>query len=271
MIEFKVWRTVVDVFDYCWRERRAMLRFGWLPVVVTIIGGAIGQAFGLEKAEPSIGLTLLGLLQAVVLLPVSVTWYRMVALGDAEAQRRPVFTLGRLEWRLFWWQLFIIVGLGVVGVVGSFIIVGLHTGLSTLGYLTAALGAAIGLGAILLAALLFAALRLAMVLVLVAVDKPIDLAAAWRMTDGLGWRLVAALILTVLGGGVVVLAFQLVGLVLGMIAAMAANSTAGKIVPYINLVGENVSGLVIFLAGATVFGIVYRQLAAATAAENTDG
>ena len=267
-MKFPVWSTVVEAFDYCWRERAAMVRFGWIPVVVVMIVTIILEALGMGKTatadmnDPRAQATmfLVGIIQAIVFLSVSVTWYQKVVLGDEAAAQRPVFSLGRLEMRMFGWQLVVIAGLLVAGVIGAFAIIFLYGLLAASGQDIAAVAVAIVLGAALLLVLGFAAMRFAMVLVLVALDKPVHVRDAWQLTNGVGWRLVGAVALTTIGGAILGVVCHLAVLVIAMIASIGLGTSADQVTPYIDAVVTSVTGLLIFLVGATVFGFVYRMV-----------
>ncbi len=268
-MKFRVWATVVEAFDYCWRERRAMVHFGWIPVGITLAVAILLQIYGIDKSAVSAGtpdlrasgaIMLTGLIQTLVYLSVSVTWYQKVVLGDSAARRRPVFTFGRLELRMLGWQFAAIGVFLVVIVIGALIISALYGALTAAGQAVAAnvlvivLGLALGLG------VCVAAMRFAMIVVLVALDKPVALREAWRMTAGAGWRLVGAMILVMLAGAVLALVSHLLALLVGMIGGIIASVPADKIAPYVSLVTENLIGFLLFLVLATVFGMVYRML-----------
>ena len=95
---------------------------------------------------------------------------------------------------------------------------------------------------------------------LVAAEKPVSLRIAWDLTRGLSARLFILVILISLTGAVLVQGFKLIALLVGMIAAMAFNTTAGAIVPYLALIGQGIAGLIMFLAIATLFGMAYLKL-----------
>lgn len=273
-MKFPVWSTVVEAFDYCWRERRAMVRFGWIPTVIVI---AVSIALtGLMMRLPLQSDTdqqkqvvrgIAGLIQAVVFLSVSVTWYQKVVLGDDAAAQRPMFTLGQLEMRLLGWQILAILAFVVVGTAGAIAIAAIYGVVAAGGQEIAAIIVAMVLGGALLLAILFTAMRLAMVLVLVALDKPVKLRAAWHMTDGLGWRLCGAIMLVTISSLILTAIGYLVGMLFGMIGGIALGTTADNVATFINIVFESVTGLLIFLVGATVFGFVYRLVT--THAETT--
>ena len=118
-MQLRVSDTVIDVFDYCWRERAALVRFGSVPLAISIAAAFVALALDLTQTPTAPASLLIAAVPAIVYLPASVTWYRMIVLGDAEARTRPLFTLGRLEWRLLWWQIVIIVALIAVVAVGG--------------------------------------------------------------------------------------------------------------------------------------------------------
>ena len=267
-MKFRVWSTVVDAFDYCWRERAAMVRFGWIPVLVVMAVTIILEAMGMGKSmsadmndpRAQAMMFIVGIIQAIVFLSVSVTWYQKVVLGDEAAARRPVFALGRLEIRMFGWQLVVIAGLLVAGVIGAFAIIFIYGLLAARGQEIAAVALAIILGAALLLVLGFAAMRFAMVLVLVALDKPVHMRDAWRLTNGVGWRLVGAVALTTIGGAILGVVCHLGVLVIAMIIGIFLGTSADQVTPYLDAIVTSVTGLLIFLVGATVFGVVYRMV-----------
>ena len=242
-MKFPVWSTVVEAFEYCWRERAAMVRFGWIPTLIvmalSIALTALMMSLPLQAStddQKKLVNALSGLVQALVFLSVSVTWYQKVVLGDQAAAQRPMFALGRLEMRMLGWQLLAIFAFAVVGIGGAFVIVAIYSAVLAGGQEMAAVAVAIGLGAALLLAIMFTAMRLAMVLVLVALDKPVALRAAWHMTDGLGWRLCGAIGLVTIGSGVLSLVGYALGLLFGMIGAIALGTTADNVTTFINII-----------------------------------
>ena len=109
-MEFPVFRTVLEVIDFCWRERRLLVHFAALPFVLTLILGVAALAFGVGPTpqEMSGVLVVMTIATVMLYLPLTVTWYRIVVFGESEAVNRPLFTLGRREMRLLGWQVVLI-------------------------------------------------------------------------------------------------------------------------------------------------------------------
>jgi hypothetical protein len=269
-MKLPVWQTYIDVFDYCWNERKAALKFGAVPFVAILALAFTLKALGFDQDKglqhpAGAGQLALALLvaavQAVVYLPMAVSWYRMVVFGDAQATQRPAFALGRLEGRLLWWQIIIlaivvVALLAVAALCGAiFFAAGLAGGNKTLGAVAAGI-----VGVPLFVVILASANRMAMALVLVAAEKPVSLRIAWDLTRGFSTRLFVLVILISLTGAVLIQGFKLIALLVGMIAAMAFNSTANAIVPYLALAGQDISGLIVFLAIATLFAMAYLKV-----------
>jgi hypothetical protein len=268
-MKLPVWQSTVEAFDYCWRERGAAVRFGLVPFIVVLALSFTLHALGFDaskgmKGQPSgsqIAFAVTAILEAIVYLPMTVTWYRIVVLGDGQTGQRPAFTLGRLEGRLLWWQIIIVIimtiALAAVGALAgfAFVAIGYVSGNKAL---AAVAGAVVGLPPTV--AILIAVTRMAMALVLVAAEKPVSLRIAWNLTRGLATRLFLAVVLIMLTGTAIMQGFKLIALLVGMIAAMIFNSTVTAIVPYLTLVGEDIVGLIVFLGIATLFGQLYLKL-----------
>lgn len=263
-MKFPIWRTTLDVFDFCWRERRLLLRFGLPPLALTILVTSAAMYAGLMGDQPSA--TFIGLAAAFQLLisaPVTVTWYRIVVVGESEASNRALFRLERREWRLIGWQIAVLIGIVCIAIIS-----GLLTGLlarfggdgSSL-WLTA-VNVVWTVGWVL--TLILLAMRFSMIMALVAMDQPIHLKTISRMAHGLTWRLLACTILLALGGLAVGLLFKLAGFVAGAMAAMAADSPMARFLEYFTLLGDNIVRFLTMIFAATLFGFVYKMLAAQT-------
>ena len=268
-MQFRVWQIVADAFDYCWRERAAVVRFGTIPfLAVLVASGLLHGFFPQAEAPPArtgipapVLLAGLGysLIHLIVYLPMYVTWYRMVVLGKGEAAR-PRFVLGRREGRMFWWQVLVIVIAIVTSVVGGVAIAIVFLALRAVAGPIGGGVAAVILGVALVAFLLMLVVRLSMASVLVATDQPVSLKVAWTMTRGMGWRLLAAVVLIGIASLLFGLFWRLIAFLVGAVGAMIAGTTVHAIVPYLNLVGDAAAGLIVFLGSATLFGFVYRML-----------
>lgn len=268
-MKLPVWQTYIDVFDYCWRERKAALKFGAVPFVVVLALTSLLKAFGFDQSQGmrdhmNAGQFALSLLivivEAVVYLPMAVSWYRMVVFGDAQASQRPAFTLGRLEGRLLWWQVIIAIIMVLAMAAAAALASAIYLAVLLGGNKVLAAVAAGAVGVPLFVVILASANRMAMALVLVAAERPVSLRIAWDMTRGFSTRLFVLVVLITLTGAALIQGFKLIALLVGMIAAMAFNSTANAIVPYLALVGQDLSGLIVFLGIATLFGMAYLKM-----------
>src|SRR5688572_14745563 len=99
-----IWQTAVEILDYVWHERRALVRFGAIPLAIVVLLVWAIRASGWLASQPQSVSGVVSLAQLLIFLPLTVSWYRMVVLGDAAASQRPMFAMGRLEWRLLLWQ-----------------------------------------------------------------------------------------------------------------------------------------------------------------------
>ncbi len=259
-----VWQTTTEIFDYCWRNRRIMARFAAIPLAIIMVLSFATQAVGVAQTELTWQALVAAIVQALAYLPVTVTWYRIVVFGEAETRSRPLFVLGRLEWRVLWAQILLILLTAVVSGIVSAVIIGAGLFVAGLVGLAPDAPATIAVGGILgAAALLFifvAAVRVSMIIALAATDRPINLKTAWRMTAGLGWRMLGVTILITLAGVLLAALVRLAAFLVGAILAMASDLTLQGVVPYLALMGQDVAGLLIFLATATLFGFVDLRL-----------
>src|SRR5690348_8834369 len=99
-MQLQVWRTTKDIIAFCWQERATAVRFSIVPFIVIVASSWIGEAMGIDPARPSPAVAVLGIVQLLVYLPVTVAWYRFVVMGPEGTAQRPLFTLGAREWRL---------------------------------------------------------------------------------------------------------------------------------------------------------------------------
>lgn len=258
---FPVWQTAMDALDYCSKRHRLMERFGWIPLLVGIAASWALLWFKIPMAQPSAELFAVALLQLLIFLAPTVTWYRIVAYGEQEAASRPIFTLGRLEIRLLLWQILFLLGLIVPfaiagGIIGGVIALARMFG----GDIAAAIVAAplVAVGAV---AFVVTATRLTMILALAALDEPTGFKVAWKMTRGIAWRLTGALIIVILAILLFLALAELVAWLLGMTVAMATYRQSADVLPYVRAAAQAVVNLVGMFAIATLFGFVYRMRA----------
>ena len=263
-MKFPVWKTTLDAFDYMWRERRALVRFGKVPLRAVILLSFAGHAIDVDPTKLSLNLGFLSLAQMIVYLPVTVTWYRIVVYGEEGAKNRPLFTLGRVEWRFLGWQVLCLIPFAGFMFIGIAISVVLGMFARDFGF-DHAMGFVFAIAAVVwtvfwVVGMMLVVTRLSMVLVLVALDRPVSFKTAWKMTDGLGWRLVGATVVIALTGAVIGLLFKLVSFIIGTASAVATESSLRAVLPYFEMTGNGFSGLVTFIALATLFGFVYNML-----------
>lgn len=269
-MKFPVIRTVLEVIDYCWRERRLLVRFAALPFVLTLIlsVAAVALGAGQTQQEVSAAIVAVGIVSVVAYLPLTVTWYRIAVFGESEAVNRPLFTLGRRELRLLGWQVILIAIFAAMGVCGALVTQLLvRLGESGSAVFTVL---AVPWTAFWVIGLVLTIVRLTLVLALVSVDQPINLKIVWERTKGMSWRLTASMILVTLSAIVAGLLVRLIGFIVGTIAAMATGSEAGTVLPYFDLFGQNVMSFLSLVLTATLFGFIYKMLTARAMSEAQD-
>lgn len=191
-MKFPVFRTVLEVLDYCWRERRLLVRFAALPFILTLILGGAVLAFAAGRTPQEMPGVLIALTLATMLLylPLTVTWYRIVVLGESEAANRPLFTLGRREVRLLGWNVALL-ALAFAGGAAGVLVSSFLFRLGASGSIVSAIAGVLWTAAWVIALLLMV-MRLTLVYALVAVDQPVNLKVVWTRTAGMGWRLFSA-------------------------------------------------------------------------------
>ena len=253
-MKLPVWRTSVEVIDYCWRERRLLVRFAAPPFILTIVLPALVMAFTPNESPYAVGG--LALVQMFIFAPMTITWYRIVVLGEDEARNRPLFALGRREWRLIGWQVAALFAFGCAAAICYGITASLGTDAAIIAVINAIWTVAWVVG------IIYALMRLTIVMALVAVDQPIDFIAIWRMTQGITGGLFACTALLALASTVVGLVFKLFGFILGGLGAITANSPLEKILVYVQMIGNTLVNALSVILTATMFGFVYKMLTA---------
>ncbi len=100
-----------------------------------------------------------------------------------------------------------------------------------------------------------------MAFVLAALDQPGGLKPAWRMTEGLGWRLLGATLLCAIATVPVMLFFKLLGSLLdGVLDLRRAPTAMGPAEVITSTIGGSMATLIALLAISTLVGVVYRLL-----------
>ncbi len=284
-MKFPVFQTTLDALRFCWQERRLAVRFGTLPLIIGFILSFAGQAvMGISALTPeaapsnmslvSITLTI-NTLQMVIYAPLGVTWLRLTVLGEAAAHSRPIFTFGHAERQFFRWQvLCFFAAVGTVAV-GSAITAAIFMFLEDRGDIlstpTRFVVGAVGVAwtCFWLIAVFLGIMRITMILVLAALDQPVNFKAAWASTKELAWRLLGATGLLVLVSVAINLGFQLLGAILGAIFTPGMGNRMGPVSAIVLVFGGSVTSLVLWLTAASLYGIVHKMMVARDAATGT--
>lgn len=265
-MKIPVWRTTLEIFDVMWNERGLIARYGMFPLLLTIAVSFTALALGIKTENPTretaLPLALLALTQLLVYLRLSVTWYRTIVLGETAAQGRPLFTLGRLELRFLLWQVLLGLAVGLFLAVAATVIGIIYFGAQAVGQKVAGMVSAVIFGVSAFVGALLIMARLSLVLVFAALGQPVKFKLSWLMTEGLGWRLLGVLALIALPMVVLGLLVKLVAFAIGPITAMVAGGSLKLIVPYFAVLGQCVIELLLVVAAATLFGIVFKLLTA---------
>jgi hypothetical protein len=266
-MKFPVWRTTLEVFEFLWRERAAMLRFGLPPVaIIFVVSVALQIALGEQEWEQFTAMGVNAVVQGLILLPVTVMWYRLAVIGESELVGHPVFLFTPREWRLLGWQVLILLIVAAVAFVCAAVTIVL-TEFNQEQESMAMLGINIVWTIAWLLSLLLLMTRLSMVMVLAALDQPVSIKTAWRMTSGLNWRLLGATILIALASLLVAALFKLVAFIVGAVTAIATDSALGEILAALNVLGQTIGSLISLLGIATLFGFIYVRLTQHAATE----
>lgn len=247
--------------DYCWRNRRLAARFGWIPLLIGIAASWALLWFEVSTNEPSVELFAIAIVQVLIFLAPTVTWYRIVTYGAHEAAARPVFTLGRLEVRLLLWQILLLIGLIAPFAIAAGLVGGLLAAIKMHFGETAAIIVAVPFVIAGIVAFAVTGTRLAMMLALAALDAPAGFRAAWRLTRGIAWRLTGALGVIILAVVLFIALAELAAWLLGMIVAIAADASSSVVLAYARVPAQAVINLAGLYASATLFGFIYKARA----------
>lgn len=279
--KIQIWSMAMQSYGFLLRHPGALLRVGWLPLLMLFGFNLLFDAYAPwpKTVDPvamfprfgGLSANLLGhtLVAAVVL----VTWHRFVLFGQTPGSGVLGIRLGRREllymgmWLLLCLLFLFVFSLGAL----VFIAVGFGGMLGTHQALVIAGSAgAVPLGQkaqfIVLAALsafgaflcgCYATCRLSLALPALATDKKPSFGHAWQISNGKGWRLVAAFLLVMLPMQVGHLA-----------AAQVAASLADSALRFPAALVASAFTLLLILVMGTLFSLFSQSLEQASDAED---
>jgi hypothetical protein len=245
-----VWSTTKAILTYAWAERGLALRYAALPVVALLLidVGAIltGLATDKNKWWPFVT----GLLGIFAFAPFTVTWFRSITSGDADARMRPVFVFAELEKnvvlanvRVMAFRIAISVVLLVVVLGGAFI----HTLNPPRWLAYGVMGIA---GGIALFFWTMGSTRVSMVIAYGAAGEPVGLREAFRLTRPMAFRMTWVHI---------IVATLTMAVTLPMNWAIGFDAHKGM-TAIVEAVINAVGGIIYMILSTTLFGFVYRRL-----------
>ncbi len=221
-VKIRIWRMVAESYGFLLAHPGALFRVGWLPLLMLY---GINLAFGgfdpwPQSQDLSALLPLLGLLaanvlaQSLVAAAVLVAWHRVVLLGEPAVPGFFALNAGFREVKYLgaWLLLSLLFMLVLVAICLLIVALGFGAMLgakAALGVTGSTVSVALGdpaqfivlqvlslIGALLIAT--YATTRLSLILPALATDRHRSFGAAWQLSAGSGWRLVAASLLVML-------------------------------------------------------------------------
>ena len=259
-MQLPIFQTVKEILDYCWEKRRIALAHAVVPVSLVVVANLAAWQMGFEATDfRSPAFVILNVISAIVFLPLTVTWYRMIILGQSDLVGRALFTFTRLEGRLLGWQIAIAaIVFAIAG--GGILVVGAIAGLVA----SANVAAGQMLSAVLLGiwaiAIVAVACRLSLVLAMAATDRPAVLSEAWARTRGLGAHMAAIFILCIFCALLLLIPMQLVvATVVALVSAVSEGFAESGGVILGTIVGARGS-LMVLVFPTTLFGFVYNRI-----------
>jgi hypothetical protein len=253
-----VWATFREILSLCWDRRALAAKYMAVPLVINI---ALTLAIDTPGGDDATAITIdlaIALVSMLVFAPFCIAWYRMVLFGHQALDLRPVFTLGKLEWRFFGWQVLLtilpIIVAMIVVLVGGGVIVAVSA-------INAYAGVVMGVIGVVAGFLLFLWVisRWSITLAMVAAGHDASLDLAWSMSRRQGWLMVwvQVLIFLLVGVGFLVLVAPLTGEL--MDAAKSKTEPTGFVGMYINLLATLFGAVILWLL-STMFAVVYKRI-----------
>ena len=220
--KIRIWQMVAESYGFLLAHPGALFRVGWLPLLLLYgINLALGgfdpwpQSQDVSALLPLLGLLTANVLaQSLVAAAVLVAWHRVVLLGETAVPGLFALHAGFREIKYLGTWLLLSLLFMLVLVLTCLLIVALGFGAmlgakAMLGATSSVSGGGLGqpaqfivlqvlslIGALLIAT--YATTRLSLILPALATDRRRSFGAAWQLSSGSGWRLVAASLLVML-------------------------------------------------------------------------
>ena len=259
--DLPIWPTTKAILLYCWQERALALRYGLVPVGLLIVMDSAGTAAGIDIVEDKVWVAVSAIVALLAFMPLMVTWYYAVVFGHDEARRRPIFTFGQREGAVLGNNVLValVTGIALLPLGG---IVALGSG--AVGYFNEPAGQVVavvlGIPAVFVWFMVFT--RLSVVIAYSAAGQHLGLRDAWRVTKPFGVSITwTHLILCLIGMGVATAAVAIVDFGLEAAGLGGENGRAPAIDLAVSAT-DAVFGIVYLVLATTLFGVVYRHLAA---------
>ncbi len=269
-MQLPIFQTAKEILDYCWNMRRVALHHAVVPVALIVVANLTAWQMGLDTTDfRSPVFAVLNIISAIVFLPFTVTWYRMIILGQVDLNGRPLFKFTRLEGRLLGWQIIIaVIMFATAG--GGMLVVGAIVGLIGTASAVAAQALSTALVVILAMAIIAVGCRLSLVLGMAATDRPAVLSEAWGRTKGLGMHMAAIFVLSVLCVFLLLIPMQMVVVIFTSIVGTISESMADSAGVILGTVVGALGSLMILVFPATLFAFVYNRISQSMASDQSD-
>ena len=254
-----VWPTTKAILAYCWAERRVLAKHGVAPLVLLMGIDTYGAFSDLEIKE-EVWQAITSLLALFIYAPLLVTWYRTVAFGEQEANRRAAFSFGQLEGAVIMVNILVtIVILLALLPLGAFVL----RGGAIFGSMSELAGQIASVVFAIPAAFAWFVIftRLSVALAFAAAGRHATIRETWRVTApfGLAMTFVHVCLGLIVGGGWGVVAI----VVLGGMTLAGIPLDGDDVSPAAQMVVALLSTLfemTYFIVTTTLFGVVYRRL-----------
>lgn len=245
-----VWSTTKAILTYAWGERWLALRYATLPVVALLLIDVGGILAGIDIDKHKWWPFVTSILGIFAFAPFTVTWFRSVISGDAEARTRPIFVFAELEKNVVLANIRVLAFLIAASVVLLVIILGgafVHT-LSPPAWLEYGVMGIVG--GIALYFWTMALTRVSMVIAYGAAGEPIGLREAFRLTRPMAFRMTWVHIIV---ATLTIAAFLPLDWAIGFGAHKGVTAIPSAVI-------DALGGIVYMIFSTTLFGLVYRRL-----------